>query len=366
MLRNKITTAVRNAKRIFFIEGARKGTKQFWKNIKFCTGFGKAKTFRTPWPCANKESSTGSANMINKHFIDSISAIIKNISDAVKTTVSVICSNASNCFSFSKITNADVESAIVSLSDTASTRSHNISSKMLKLSHHAISPILVEIFNHSIMTSTFPDQWKLTVVVPIFKKGEVNNINNYRQLALLSVLSKVFEKVIAKQLLEHLDKTCSLSPSQFSYRQGFSTESALLRLFKLLFSARQTSMYTSVTTIDFSKAFECLNHSLLMDKLHQHGLSNSTVQWFTSYLADRLQKVRYGGVLSEPMNVSLGVSEGSIQGPHLFNMYINSLLQSLLPDSAVAYADDVTLIAQGKTAAEATRNMQDLLCVINT
>ena len=149
---------------------------------------------------------------------------------------------------------------------------------MLKLSLHAISPILAEIFNYSIMTSTFPDRWKLAAVVPIFKKGEVNNISNYRPIALLPVLSKVFEKVSAKQLLEHLDNTCSLSSSQFGYRQGLSTESALLRLSKLLFSARQTSMYTSVTTIDFSKTFECLNHSLLMNKLHQYGLSNSTVQ----------------------------------------------------------------------------------------
>ena len=280
-LHNKATSAIRNAKRVFFTEGARKGTKQFWRNIKLCTGFGKAKVFRTPWPCSNKQSSTCSANMVNKHFIDSISSIINSIS--TKRTCSLDQVDASdqtkddNAFLVRKISSADVEVAIASLSDTASTGMDNISSKMLKLSRKTISGVLAEIFNNSITMSSFPVQWKQAVVIPIFKKGDVTDVNNYRLISLLPVLSKVFEKIIAAQFCQHIENSCILSPSQFGFRLGRSTESALLRLSKLLFTARQNGRFTSLTTIDFSKAFDCICHSRLLNKLSHYKISHESI-----------------------------------------------------------------------------------------
>ena len=258
-----------------------------------------------------------------------------------------------------------MEVAIVSLSDTASTGMDNISSKMLKLSRKTISGVLAEIFNNSITMSSFPAQWKQAVAIPIFKKGDVTDVNNYRPISLLPVLSKVFEKIIAAQFCQHIENSCILSPSQFGFRLGRSTESALLRLSKLLFTARQNGRFTSLTTIDFSKAFDCICHSRLLNKLSHYKISHESILFFKSYLLDRSQRVRYGGVLSEPMNISHGVPEGSVLGPHLFNLYINSVFESLPTESVVAYADDITIVTHGDTAAEANNNMQNLLLVID-
>ena len=184
----------------------------------------------------------------------------------------------------------------------------------------------------------------------------------------------MFEKIIAKQLTSYLDTYSGLSTSQFGFRRGLSTKAALLRLSKLLFTAQQHSQFSAVTTIDFSKVFECVNHSILLKVLRAVGLSNSAVLWFKSYLSGRLQRVRYGGVLSKPLNVLHGVLEGSILGPHLFKIYIDSLLRSLPADSVEAYVDDLTLVSHSalpvectsNILVECTSNMQGLLNIVNS
>jgi hypothetical protein len=364
-LRRKTVSAVRNAKRAFFIHGARLGSRQFWKNIKLCTGFGKAKMFRTPWPAYNLSCAKLSANKLNNHFVESVSNIAQSFppSDLSRGDD---CTSATDGFSFKAITAAEVESAIMSLSDTASVGMDNISTKMVKISRKAISGVLAGILNCSLSTMTYPTMWKEATVISVFKKGDKNIMNNYRPIALLPVLSKVFERIIANQLGNFLDSNSVINTAQFGFRRGLSTESALLRLSKLLFTAKQSGVFSSLTTIDFSKAFDCLNHSVLLNRLASYGLGPSSVLWFKSYLTGRHQRVQYASALSDPLLLQFGVPEGSVLGPRLFNLYINSLLDCLPLDSVVAYADDVTLVALGKTAAEATANMQLLLTTVES
>ena len=368
-LRNQTVKAIRNAKRTFFIQSARAGPRQFWRNIKLCTGFGKAKSFRTPWPCANVKSATSSANLLNNHFILSINNIIDNLPKSTDPTSSnsIDTSNDSitSTFSFHTITASEVEETIDSLSSTASTGSDNISTKMIKLSCKAVSHILADIFNCSLTSGIFPQKWKDAVVIPVFKKGDVNIMDNYRPIALLPVLSKVFEKIIVAQLVKFVEDSSTLSPSQFGFRQGLSTEKALLRLSKLLFSSKQSGMFSAMCTIDLRRAFDCLNHQVMLKNLTKYGFSCSAVNWFRSYLSGRFQRTRYANALSEPLPINYGVPEGSVTGPHLFNLYINSLLQSLPEESTVAYADDITLVTKGNTADEAASNMQALLSTID-
>ena len=228
-------------------------------------------------------------------------------------------------YSITEINSSDIESVIIALSDSASIGIDNISTKMLKLSCKAVSGVLADKSNYSVAISFFLASGRTAIVLPIFKKGDLSNMN-YLPVALLPVLSKVFERIIAKQLSDYLEGSSVLSLSQVSFHRGFSTESALLRLSKLLFTARQAGQYATITTIDFTKAFESLSRTIFYNRLGLFSFSESAVTWFNSYLSNRYTYVRFGGVFFDHLPISYGVPTGSVLGPHLFNIYGTSIV----------------------------------------
>ena len=163
------------------------------------------------------------------------------------------------------------------------------------------------------------------------------------------------------QLRDHLCNSNILNDAQHGFRQSKSCESALLRLSKILFGSRIAGIWSCIVTIDYSKAFDTLDHDCLLQAFSSCGISNMTVNWLQSYLIGRSQRVKYGGAVSEPATLTHGVPQGSVLGPTLFNIYINSLLNVIPNDSAIAYADDITLVSHGDSASIASTNMQLLL-----
>ena len=202
--------------------------------------------------------------MVNNHFVQSLSNIIKSISSLGVTQVNfTLRGSLSARFNFSKITAADVESAIASMFNSASTGVDYIFAKMLKMSGKAVSGILVEIFNYSIEKSVFHVQWKKGVITPVFQKGNFCNVNNYHTISLLSVFSKAFEKIIAEKLCQRPEENSILSRAQF----GFRRELKALFLGSPNFYLSPGKIRCSVTTIDLNKAFKCLSHTLLLSQI---------------------------------------------------------------------------------------------------
>ena len=178
---------------------------------------------------------------------------------------------------------------------------------------------LLHVINFSISSCTFPSAWKIARVTPVFKSGDWSDLNNFRPISILSVLSKIAEKVVCSQLSSYLLNNHILTPLQYAYRPCHSTEDALIDAVEWLARAVDNGHVASITTIDLSKAFDSVDHSVLLSKLERCGVSS---EWFRDYLSGRRQTVS-GGSITLPL--SHGVAQGSLVGPIIFLIFINDL-----------------------------------------
>ena len=219
------------------------------------------------------------------------------------------------------------------------------------------------IFNKSIISGHFPETWKHASVTPVHKKGDVFSPSNYRPISLLFTISKVFEKLVNEQLHDYLSSNNIISRAQHCFRQGHSTQTTLLQLSKMLFSLKSSKQHIYVTTLDYSRVFDTINLEVLCDRLRGF-MTTSCLQWFKSYLLARCQSTKYCDAISEMHYISTGVLEGSVLGPTLFALYINPLLNIIMQESVLAYADDITIVSSGATLQEAKASAETVLASI--
>ena len=193
----------------------------------------------------------------------------------------------------------------------------------------------------SIITETVPTAFKEAKVVPLFKKGSRLDRGNYRPVSVLNVLSKILERAVHSQLGNYLEKRGLMFGGQSGFRSGFSTDSSLIGLSDYVRSEMGKGSMVGMVLIDLQKAFDTVDHAILLDKLTAIGVSS--VSWFDSYLSDRQQCVDINGTRSDFLPVSCGVPQGSILGPQLFLIYINDMCLSV--DCRLSlYADDSALL----------------------
>ena len=189
---------------------------------------------------------------------------------------------------------------------------------ILKLLKHQISLSLVDIFNCSFSTSTVPDKFKIASVIPVHKQGSKFILNNYRPISLLSIFSRILEKIVCKQLDSFIVKHNLLYENQYGFRSKHSTLHAVISITDKIQKAIDQGYYSCGIFLDLSKAFDTVNHQILLDKLEYYGIRGLAKQWFESYLMNRMQFVSLGSCKSDMLNISCGVPQGSVLGPILF------------------------------------------------
>ncbi|MFZ2539700.1 MAG: reverse transcriptase family protein [Oscillospiraceae bacterium] len=193
----------------------------------------------------------------------------------------------------------EVKDIICNLKDTGCSNNYDLPVKIIKECNNELSKILAYINNESISDGIFPDQLKIARVTPIFKAGDKNCITNYRPKSVLPVISKISEKIIYKRLLNYLNSHNILSKNQFGFRPGVSTSMALLKLIDDLSRVMDEGEYAVGIFIDLAKAFDTVNHNILLHKLNHYGIRGTVHKWFKSYLSNRQQHVNIGSRKSE-------------------------------------------------------------------
>lgn len=214
------------------------------------------------------------------------------------------------------------------------------------------------IFNMSLSCGTFPEIWKSAFIKPIYKSGSRNDIKNYRGISISSTIPKLFECLVTNALTAHF--ASYVSPCQHAYLKGRSTITNLIEFVHTANSTLYMNYQLDVIYTDFSKAFDRVNHKVLIKKLEKIGIHSALLSWIQSFLVNRSQCVKLFNFVSSPLFVTSGVPQGSHIGPLLFILFINDLVQSLTFCKCLIYADDVKLFYRVNCLVDMSRFQRDL------
>lgn len=250
--------------------------------------------------------------------------------------------------SFSKIDVQEVVRYILSLKDDSAPGLDNLTSSVLKNCSNFIANPLTHIFNLCLEHDTFPVQFKKSLIIPIHKGKESWKLDNYRPIALLSHLSKVLEKCIKFRLASFLEENYLFSPNQYGFREGHSTDEAIFKLTKKIYNSLDNKKKSLCIFLDIRKAFDTINFNIAYQKLTKLGITDKCLNFIRSYLEDRTQVCKIDGSMSNEMKILNGVPQGSVLGPLIFLIYINSLCQLNIDGNIFCYADDTALFFEDR------------------
>ena len=250
------------------------------------------------------------------------------------------------------VTSQELGTIVNKLKNKTSFDADGVNMSVVKNIYHVIADPLTFICNLSLTSGVFPDKMKIAKVIPLFKSGDKNVYTNYRPVSLLPQFSKVLEKVFSKRLNNFLEKYELLSNSQYGFRNKRSTSQALLHLTEKLTKSLDNKSITVGVFIDLKKAFDTIDHSLVLNKLEYYGIRGVTLNWLQSYLSNRKQFVTVNGIESKNLNVKCGVPQGSILGPILFILYINDICNCSKIMNFILFADDTNSFLTGSDVNE--------------
>jgi hypothetical protein len=242
-------------------------------------------------------------------------------------------------------TKDDIEIVIKTMKGNSAAGHDGLAPKVFKTLNDQISPMIAHLICTIFKTGTYPTSLKLAVITPIFKGGSKTSADNYRPISVLPVLNKVLERVIYKQLFSFFDhKLKNLYDHQFGFRPKCGTENAAIELVNLIMRAIDNKKIPTAIFMDLRKAFDIVNHDLLLQVLEKYGVREKALDVFKSYLSERTQIVKIGNSMSGTLSINSGVVQGSCLGPLLFLIFINAIGSLETSGKLFLFADDAVLI----------------------
>ena len=242
-----------------------------------------------------------------------------------------------------RISYIEIKEAISNLKNSNSSSHDEITSKFVKISSPLLIPALEKVFNLSITSGIYPSNLKVSKVIPIYKKGDSKSINNYRPISILSTINKIFEKILHTRLTKYIEEFNLLYKYQFGFRKNHSTEHALVEIVDQIRFSIDNSQLTCGIFIDLSKAFDTVNHDILLGKLEHYGIRGNALNLFKSYLSNRKQYTVIENNKSQICNIECGVPQGSVLGPLFFILFINDLPNCCPLGKVRIFADDTNV-----------------------
>ena len=269
-----------------------------------------------------------------------------------------------NTFSFMATSPQEVFN-IIKRFENKKTCLNNIPIFVLKKISHIISPLLSNIFNHSIDSGVFPEKLKMGRVIVLHKAGDLSDVSNYRPITTLSVFSKIFEKLVHKRMTSFISQYNLIKPNQFGFQKNKCTSDAILEFLENVYDSFNENKYYLAIFLDFSKAFDTICHDILLKKLENMGFRGPIQQWIKSYLTNRKQFVNICDASSEILDTKMGVPQGSTLGPLLFILYINDMSNTLDSLNIVHFADDSTIHTSFNKNIDISPQINNKLLCIN-
>ena len=268
--------------------------------------------------------------------------------------------NSPGSFFFNPVSSSEIELEIVTIPQNKAHGLYSFPTHILRSAKHIISQPLSVLLNKSLEYGIYPTKLKLAKVIPIYKNDDPSDPSNYRPISLLSVFNRIFEKIMYYRLKSFLEKKNIFNDSQYGFREKRSTEHAILDIINQIENNMDNKMYSCGIFIDLKKAFDTVDHLILLQKLDHYGVRGVTNNWFASYLLGRQQTTQIGAKnISKKKVILSGVPQGSVLGPLLFLVYINDISNSSDQLKFYLFADDTNLLY-------ADKNLRELEIKVNT
>ena len=348
---NEITTLKRALKSKYITEEIEKaGTdpEKLWKLYKYLTGNNQPPEEIEP-ECMNQQK----ADTCNKYFSKIGETLIKHPPNPDLTSTDLSQNPNQEFFGFKKETQSNTEKMIDALKEKTATGHDEVNVKLVKDLKKEISKILTDIINLGYEINDFPDCMKFAIIKPIYKKDDRNDISNYRPIAILPALSKIIERSASNQLTPFFEINKKFTSSQHAYRKFHSPITCLAETINHIHQEIDSKKHAALITLDLSKAFDLINHKLLLQKLLNLGLHKSTLSWIKAYLSNRTQVTKFKNFTSKIETTSTGVPQGSILGPLFFICFTNDLPDYFKNICKInSYADDTQLLVTANSVPE--------------
>ena len=349
--RNPLSTLMTKSKQAYYdkyFERNWNNIKSTWKGIKSLISLTTvASSVPTVLSLDNGDTITNpydTANTFNNYFASIAETTKKSIKYSHKHVPDYLSNESSSTIFLQPTDKEEIANIISSLNSNKASGPNSIPYRILFLLKNEISKQLADLFNLSFITGIFLSVLKTAKVVPVFKKNSKLNYSNYRPISLLSNIEKILEKLMYKRLYTFLDYNNIIYDLQFGFRQQYSTSHALINITENIRKALDDGNVGCGVFVDLQKAFDTIDHQILLAKLNHYGICGVSNDWFISYLSNRNQYVSINGYESCLAAINCGVPQGSILAPLLFSLYINDLNQAIKFCKVHHFADDTNLL----------------------
>ena len=373
--RNMIISLTRKSKKKYYSDYFTEyntNIKKTWEGIRQLININKKKSISIRY--INHENLSTSDN---KEMANAFNSFYANIGNSIENKIPNSQTNfthylnqpVTSTFTPTLCTDSEIKAIIADFGVNKSSGPNSIPTNLLKEFSSLFIPPIKTLVNKSLYEGTFPSIFKLALICPIYKKSDKTKCVNYRPISLLSNLSKIFERIMYNRLEGYLEHNKLIYDLQFGFRKKFSTDHALLSITEQIKNNFQNKNFSCGVFVDLEKAFDTVNHKILISKLKHYGFQDKTLSWLTSYLSNRTHKVTLNGEISDPKPVTCGVPQGSILGPLLFLIYINDMNKAIQNSQVYHFADDTNLLFSHKNektlkkiANKDLQNLYEWLC----